>query len=476
MIYQGLNQWQGTFTVTANGAYTVRVNATDKAGNKAYAGPMSITGDITPPSLAIITSPTGGAFVKDTIWVNATAADAIGIKNVIFYRDAAVLLGTAITAPYGVQWNTTGLGGVHTLYVRAFDNAGNYRTSTNISVTVITIPTTPQNLQAVAGDGYINLTWQAPSANGGSVITNYKIYRGTSSGAEIYLITVGNILTYTNTGLINGRTYYYKISAVNGMGEGNLSIEVHAKPATKPNAPQNLLILIKNGKIVIFWHIPSDNGGDAIIGYKIYRGTSSGNETYFVTIDNISSFTDTNSVNGQTYYYRITAVNAMGESAWSGEVVAMVYISKNGNQLFNLIIIFLLGAVVLVVSGFIIHFNRKMKSLESKIVRKTIQPLDKTAAKPWKRLVPESFAVEDQLSQLPIPETEKELLYGKISVSEAKTLWVSLMQRFNRLYKLEKWAQALILLETLFEIAAFLDDDDNKLNDLLGKYEEIQKK
>jgi len=136
MTYQGSNQWRGTFTVTANGLYTVRVNATDKAGNKAYAGPISITGDITPPFLAIITSPAGGAFVNGTICVNATAVDAIGIKNVTFYRDAAVLLGTAINTPYGVQWNTTGLGGMHILYVRAFDNAGNYRTSTNISVTV----------------------------------------------------------------------------------------------------------------------------------------------------------------------------------------------------------------------------------------------------------------------------------------------------------------------------------------------------
>jgi len=250
---------------------------------------------------------------------------------------------------------------------------------------------------------------------------------------------------------------------------------------------------VKNGKIVISWQAPADNGGDAIISYKIYRGISSSNETYFLTLGNISSFTDTNLVNGQTYYYRITAVNAMGESPWSGEVIAMVYISENGNQTFTLIVILLFGAVI-GVSGYIIHFSRKMKRLEGMIAKKSIGLPSKKAFKPLKIFSADLFEVEDQIKQLPIQEEEKELISSELhgieneerievlnavnpnlSESEAKTLWDSLMQRFNRLYKLENWAQALILLESLFELAEFLGDD-SKFTDLSSKYDEIQEK
>lgn len=186
------------------------------------------------------------------------------------------------------------------------------------------------------------------------------------------------------------------------MGEGNLSIEINAKPITKPNAPHNLLILVNNGKIVITWQAPVDNGGASIINYRIYRGISPGNETYYTTLSNNSSYTDTNLVNGQTYYYRISAVNAMGESPWSLEVVAMVSISENGDQTFNLIIILLFGAVGLGVSGYSIYFHMRSERIKKKITGQLNTPRGKTASKSWKLGSTESFKGENQRKQLPL--------------------------------------------------------------------------
>ena len=101
------------------------------------------------------------------------------------------------------------------------------------------VPSEPRNLVAEAGDGYVRLTWEPPSDDGGSVITNYKIYRGTSSGEERYLATVGDVLTYTDTGLTNGQTYYYRVSAVNGIGEGNLSDEISITPSNQTDGVGN---------------------------------------------------------------------------------------------------------------------------------------------------------------------------------------------------------------------------------------------
>ncbi|MEM4292604.1 MAG: right-handed parallel beta-helix repeat-containing protein [Thermoplasmata archaeon] len=91
-------------------------------------------------------------------------------------------------------------------------------------------PSAPRNLQAVAGNQTVRLSWQPPDNDGGSAITNYKVYRGTTSGNLAFLKDVGNVLTYTDTGLTNGQTYYYQVSAVNGVGEGPRSNEVSATP------------------------------------------------------------------------------------------------------------------------------------------------------------------------------------------------------------------------------------------------------
>src|SRR2546427_7737045 len=62
-----------------------------------------------------------------------------------------------------------------------------YSTGTTTS----TVPSAPQNLQAAAGNAQVSLSWTAPSSNGGSAITNYKIYRSTSSGTETLLTKIG---------------------------------------------------------------------------------------------------------------------------------------------------------------------------------------------------------------------------------------------------------------------------------------------
>lgn len=91
-------------------------------------------------------------------------------------------------------------------------------------------PSAPQNLQATPGNAIVNLNWNAPSSNGGSPITNYKIYRGTTSGGETLIQTVGNVYSYVDTTVTNGVTYWYQVSAVNSVAEGPRSNEASATP------------------------------------------------------------------------------------------------------------------------------------------------------------------------------------------------------------------------------------------------------
>jgi len=185
-----------------------------------------------------------------------------------------------------------------------------------------TVPSSPQNLQTTSGNAQVKLTWTAPASNGGQAIIAYRIYRGNASGGETLLLEVGNVLTYADSGVTNGQTYYYVLTARNGVGEGANSTEVTATPMTVPSQALNLQTTAGHHLVTLAWAAPTSDGGSAITGYKIYRGTSGGSETFLAIVGNTSSYTDAGLTAGQAYYYKVAAVNAAGEGAMSSEANA----------------------------------------------------------------------------------------------------------------------------------------------------------
>ena len=200
------------------------------------------------------------------------------------------------------------------------------------SATPISVPTAPTLALATPGNAQVVLVWTAPSSNGGSLITNYKLYRGTTSGGETFLTMVGNFLTYTDPGLTNGQIYYYKVSALNDVGDGSQSNELSATPATVPSAPTLTSATPGNSEVALVWTAPSSNGGSSITNYKLYRGTTSGGETLLATSGNVLTYTDNSLTNGQTYYYTVTAVNPAGEGPFSNELNAEPFGSPTAPQ------------------------------------------------------------------------------------------------------------------------------------------------
>jgi fibronectin type 3 domain-containing protein len=93
-------------------------------------------------------------------------------------------------------------------------------------------PAAPSGLTATPGGAFVALNWTASL-----LTTSYNVYRGTTSGAENTMAVASGITTnsYSDTGLTNGITYYYKVAAVNGGGTSALSGEASATP--QPFAP-----------------------------------------------------------------------------------------------------------------------------------------------------------------------------------------------------------------------------------------------
>jgi len=161
--------------------------------------------------------------------------------------------------------------------------------------------------------------------NGGSPITNYKVYRGTVSGGESFLVQLGNVLSHLDSGLANGQSYYYDVSAVNAVGEGQPSNEASATPIgnlSAPSAPQNLRASAGNAQVALTWDPPSSDGGSSITNYRIFRGTLAGGESLLVETGNVLTYVDAGLTNGQTYFYMATAVNLVGEGPKSNEASA----------------------------------------------------------------------------------------------------------------------------------------------------------
>ena len=185
------------------------------------------------------------------------------------------------------------------------------------SVPTPSVPTIPTGLVATADNGQVSLIWTA--SNGAS---SYNVKRATVSRGP-YTTLASNVsgIAYTNTGLSNGATYYYVVSAVNSAGESPNSAEVSATPKATvilPVAPTGLTAKAGNGQVGLSWTAVT-----GAVSYNIKHATISGGP-YTKIVGNISStsFTNTGLKNGTTYYYMVSAVNSAGESPNSAPVSA----------------------------------------------------------------------------------------------------------------------------------------------------------
>jgi hypothetical protein len=98
----------------------------------------------------------------------------------------------------------------------------------NLEELLLTKPNAPTSLSTRSGESYISLTWESEIPDPCFPIKKYRIYRGTRPGEEILLVEIGDTTYYKDTSVKNGKTYYYRVSAVNAVGEGEQSQHVKA--------------------------------------------------------------------------------------------------------------------------------------------------------------------------------------------------------------------------------------------------------
>jgi fibronectin type 3 domain-containing protein len=167
----------------------------------------------------------------------------------------------------------------------------------------------PSGLVAVPNDSKVTLTWTALSG-----AASYNVKRATTSGGPYTTIsTAGTVTTptYTDSTAVNGTTYFYTVSAVNGSAveSANSATEASAIPSIPPAAPTGLTPTAGNSQIGLLW-----NPATGAANYNVKRSTTSGAE---VTIVNVTttSYTDSPVVNGIPYYYVVSAISSTGSES-----------------------------------------------------------------------------------------------------------------------------------------------------------------
>jgi chitodextrinase len=200
-----------------DGTHTVALQATDAAANIGTSTSAQVTvrnavtvADTSPPTAPTnLTATLSGGTVKLT-WDGSS--DNVAVTGYTVYRGGvAVAISTStsytdLTPPQGTSSSYT---------VKATDAAGNLSgVSNTVSVAVPadkTLPTAPTNLKAVAGTKQVALTWTAAKDNVG--VAHYYLYRG-----NVKYKLLGNVTSFTDTGLTTNTKYSYKVYALDAAG------------------------------------------------------------------------------------------------------------------------------------------------------------------------------------------------------------------------------------------------------------------
>ncbi|MEW6570044.1 MAG: S8 family serine peptidase [Nitrospirota bacterium] len=150
--------------------------------------------------------------------------------------------------------------------------------------------------------------------------SGYKLERKTTGEAYSPIVTLGvNAGSYEDSGLVDGKRYFYAVKAFNSIGESPIFPGNETSAATPINAPTGLkATALSSSDVRLTWNDNSQSEN----GYKIERKVFDGEfvEVAVVTGENITSHTDSGLSPATKYWYRVRAFNSeAGNSQYSNE-------------------------------------------------------------------------------------------------------------------------------------------------------------
>ena len=310
----------------ANGTYywQVQAAATTYPGLSAYSPCRSFTVSYTPGQVpvAYIDSISPNPATQGTHTVSFTGHGTDPDGSVVGYNWRSSKDGQLSTSS-SFSKAASGLSvGTHTIYFKVKDDDGAWSTEVT---SILTISSAPQPEQ-------IELTlYIHENSTAGPIISGVKIVgtdgasssfdQTSNSGGYVTIMGMPGIWSFTAS-----RTGYDTKSwsqSITGSQTRHAYLTKQGAEETAPNPPSDLRATAGTSYIQLNWDPPAYTGGSPVTGYRVYRGTSSGSETYYSAVSG-TSFKNTAVTSGTIYYYYVTAVNLVGESGASNRVSTVV--------------------------------------------------------------------------------------------------------------------------------------------------------
>lgn len=209
--------------------------------------------------------------------------------------------------------------GVYYLRLRAQNAIGTSAPTTERSVNVgnCTAPPAPASFTASANDRFVNLQWTPPASG---VVQGYRVVAGSAPGlANLAVLSYPATVTSLGAPVAYG-TYYVRVLATNVCGVSPPSNEVAlvVQPcAAAPTAPAGLTGSQSGGIVTLTWTAPA---GVAPTSYTVVAGRAPGAADIVVFSTGTTATGLAAPAPRGTYYVRVIATNACGESGASNEV------------------------------------------------------------------------------------------------------------------------------------------------------------
>jgi fibronectin type 3 domain-containing protein len=307
-------RWNTTKSITRYFVYIFLAILEAGCGGYSNGGANGGGGSNAPSAPTGLTASAANAQVNLT-WNPSSAATAYYVKRSTTSGGPYTQIATPTATSYAD--NSVINGTKYDYVVSAYNSYGQSANSAEVNATPVAPPppAAPAGLEALAGNTQVNLAWTATTG-----ATSYHVKRSTTNGGPYTQVSAPTAANFTDTGLTNGTIYYYVVSALNSAGESANSSQASATPAAPaapPPAPTGLAATAGNAEVSLTW-----TASAGATSYNVKRGTASGGPYTQVAQPTTTRDTDTGLTNGTTYYYVVSALNAVGESANSAEVSA----------------------------------------------------------------------------------------------------------------------------------------------------------